>query len=131
MASWIPIEDGSDFSLQNLPYGIFSTTNSDARIGVAIGGYVLDLKVLATEGVFKVPGLKTQTLQQPTLNAYAALGKNVHSGVRQRLQDLLEKDTQSGHVLRDNQQLRAKALVPLSKVQMHLPMTIGDYTDFF
>ncbi|KAK5023548.1 hypothetical protein LTS07_006063 [Exophiala sideris] len=131
MASWIPVEAISDFSLQNLPYGIFSTANSDPRVGVAIGEYVLDLKVLATEGIFEVPGLEIQTLRQPTLNAYAALGKNVHSGVRQRLQKLLESDTQSAHVLRDNQRLREKALVPLNNVQMHLPMSIGDYTDFF
>jgi fumarylacetoacetase len=104
---------------------------SDPRIGVAIGDYVLDLKVLATEGNFEITGLETQTLKQPTLNAYAALGKNVHSGVRQRLQSLLAKDTESGDVLRDNAGLRKKALVPLKNVQMHMPMDIGDYTDFF
>jgi hypothetical protein len=43
----------------------------------------------------------------------------------------LEKDTRSGKVLRDNQGLRDKALVPLDSMKMHLAMIIGDYTDFF
>ncbi|KAJ9602219.1 hypothetical protein H2200_013339 [Cladophialophora chaetospira] len=131
MASWIPIAETSDFSLQNLPYGIFSTDNSDPRIGVAIGEYVIDLKILAEEGVLGNLGSGGDTLKQSTLNAYAALGKDVHSRVRQTLQRLLEKDTQSGDALRDNQPLRDKAFVPLSNVRMHLPMVIGDYTDFF
>lgn len=131
MASWVPIEKTSDFSLQNLPYGIFSTKDSDPRIGVAIGEYVLDLKVLAEEGVFPDLGSDIGTLKQSALNAYAALGRSVHSRVRKRLQSLLENTTQTGDVLRDNEQLREKALIPMSGVQMHLPMIIGDYTDFF
>ena len=51
--------------------------------------------------------------------------------MRQTLQILLEKDTQSRDVLRDNQQLRDKAHVLQSNVQMHLPIALGDYTDFF
>ena len=131
MASWVPIEEPSDFSLQNLPYGIFSTKDSDPRIGVAVGEYVLDLKVLAEEGGFRDIVSNVESLKQSTLNAYAALPKEVHSRVRQRLQRLLEKDTKSGDVLRDNQQLRDRALLPQSDVRMHLPMAIGDYTDFF
>lgn len=33
--------------------------------------------------------------------------------------------------LRENQELRARALVPMDTVQMHLPARVGDYTDFF
>lgn len=33
--------------------------------------------------------------------------------------------------LRDNPNLREKSLVPMSKVEMLLPIAIGDYTDFF
>ncbi|KAK5221801.1 hypothetical protein LTR72_006056 [Exophiala xenobiotica] len=130
MASWVT-EETSNFSLQNLPYGVFSTQGSKPRIGVAIGDYVLDLTVLAEEGVFDDLDFDITTLKQSTLNEYAALAKSVHSGLRHRLQKLLEKDTRSGKVLRDNQGLRDKALVPLDSVKMHLPMIIGDYTDFF
>lgn len=131
MASWVHIEKDSDFSLQNLPYGIFSADSSRARIGVAIGEHVLDLNVLAEEGVFEDLDFDVAALQQPTLNAFAALGRRVQSRVRQRLQDLLEDDTHFGSLLRDAKSLRGRALVPISSVQMHLPMVIGDYTDFF
>ena len=35
--SWIKIPENSDFPIQNLPFGIFSTTEKNKRIGVAIG----------------------------------------------------------------------------------------------
>jgi fumarylacetoacetase len=131
MASWIPVPENSDFSLRNLPYGVFSTSGTASRIGVAIGDYVLDLRVLAQDKVFADLDFNTQTLEATILNGYAALGKNVHSRVRQRLHDLLDINTTLGSVLRDNQDRRNKALVPLDTVTMHLPMLIGDYTDFF
>ncbi len=131
MASWIEVTETSDFPLQNLPYGIFSTKDTAPRIGVAIGDWVLDLKLLAQEGVFDDLRFEVKTLQQPTLNAYAALEKRVHSEVRHRLQKLLEKDTELGNVLQDNPPIRDKAFFRLNNVQMHLPMVIGNYTDFF
>lgn len=131
MASWLPVQDDSDFPLGNLPYGVFSTDGSNPRIGVAIGDSVLDLKVLAEEKVFADLKFDATTLAGSTLNAYASLGRGVHGEVRRRLQQLLEKDTKLGDVLRDNKSRREKALVPLSSVKMHMPMNIGDYTDFF
>lgn len=132
MASWVPIEEASDFSLQNLPYGTFSSQKLDRRIGVAVGRYVLDMKVLSQNDVFtSFDKDVAATLQDSTLNRYAALGRKTHRGVRALLQDLLSSETTLGHVLRDNDALRAAALVPLGDVQMHLPMEVGDYTDFF
>ncbi|EXJ75461.1 fumarylacetoacetase [Cladophialophora psammophila CBS 110553] len=131
MGSWIEVKDSSDFSLQNLPYGVFSTNGTDARIGVAIGDWVLDLKVLAEGGAFDDLEFDLETLKNTTLNAYAGLEKKVHQKVRQRLQKLLEKDTQLGHVLKENKPLHDKAFFPQSGVNMHLPMKIGNYTDFF
>ena len=131
MASWIEVKEDSDFSLQNLPYGVFSTRDTEPRVGVAIGDWVLDLKVLAQEGVLDDLKFDARTLEHSTLNAYAALDKRVHSEVRQRLQNILDKDTQAGTVLRDNQNVRDRAFFPLNDVQMHLPMVVGNYTDFF
>lgn len=130
--SWLTIPPSSDFSLQNLPYGIFSTpTVPQPRIGVAIGEHVLDLKALAQDGVFADLSFDTSTLETETLNAFAALGRITHRVVRERLQRLLEQDTALGNVLRDNEQRKERALVRQADVKMHLPMVIGDYTDFF
>ncbi len=131
MASWLPIKEDSDFSLRNLPYGVFSINGSPPQIGVAIGEWVLDLKFLAQDHVFDDLDFDASALESSTLNAYAALGKNVHLQVRTRLHHILEKETKLGDVLRDNENRRNKALIPLNSVEMHLPMEIGDYTDFF
>lgn len=131
MASWVNVSEDSDFSLHNLPYGIFSTPQLSLRIGVAIGDQVLDLKTLAQAGVFDALGINTDTLQQATLNKFASQGNEIHRKIRQRLQELLKRDTEAGNVLRDNVKLRDRSLVPLAQVEMHLPMVIGDYTDHF
>ena len=131
MASWLTIPPESDFSIDNLPYGVFSTATSGKRIGVAIGDHVLDLKTLSHE----VPDFShlplEATLEDLTLNAYAALPKQVHQTVRSLLQELLSANAHLGATLRDNTALRSKTLIPLSDVTMHLPFDIGDYTDFF
>lgn len=131
MASWVHVPEDSDFSLLNLPYGIFSTANTSPRIGIAIGSEVLDLKALAQEHVFDDLDFDTTTLEQATLNAFAGLGRRIHSKVRGRLHQILEEGTQLGDVLRDNQQRRKKCLFPLDSVSLHLPVVVGDYTDFF
>ncbi|KAK5737159.1 hypothetical protein LTR17_006942 [Elasticomyces elasticus] len=129
MASWIDIPDESDFSLENLPYGIFSTDDTQPRPGVAVGQYVLDLQALAKEGAFDELDFDVTVLQQSTLNAFAALGRQAQAAVRGRLQALLIKQTEFGNG--ENYSLRNKALIPLSSVKLHLPMAIGSYTDFF
>ncbi len=136
MESWVPVKSDSDFSLQNLPYGIFSNRNrhdltQNRRVGVAIGEYVVDLTTLAEARVFDGVGFHADVLRQSTLNQYASLGHKVHRDVRSLLQQLLKVDTLLGNVFRDNSELRGSALIPMQDVELHLPMNIGDYTDFF
>jgi fumarylacetoacetase len=132
MRSWISIPLDSDFSLQNLPYGVFSISqDSSRRIGVAIGDIVLDLKGLAQDGVFEDIEFDSRTLQQTTLNSYAGLGQGIHGQVRRKLQLLLAENTQLGHVLRDNLDRRQRCLFPRDSVSMHMPLLVGDFTDFF
>ncbi|XP_018019326.1 fumarylacetoacetase-like isoform X1 [Hyalella azteca] len=129
MASFVNVEPNSDFPLQNLPYGVFSTcSNPTRRIGVAIGELILDLSVVA--GLFDGPVLRPHqdVFRQTTLNKLMALGRPAWTEARQRLQALL---SDAPGPLRDDADLRAKALVPQSEVTMHLPADIGDYTDFY
>lgn len=131
MASWVHIPKDSDFSLHNLPYGVFSTSDLSPRIGVAIGNSVLDLKGLAEAGIFDGLKIDLDVFQQSTLNDYASLGHAVHRRVRTSLQELLQRDTTLGSQLRDNDHLCARALVPVDQVKLHLPIVVGDYTDHF
>ena len=57
--SWVESANNADtqFPLNNLPCGVFSTADKDARCGVAIGDHVLDLKGLESEGVIAFDGV--------------------------------------------------------------------------
>ncbi|KAK4099467.1 Fumarylacetoacetase [Parathielavia hyrcaniae] len=136
-SSWVPdMDSASDFSLANIPFGIISTPDDPKpHAAVAIGSYALDLKVLcaSTDLTQIFPGTRglAEAFSQPALNAFAEMGRAVHRQVRAGIQDLLSTATAHPSVLRDNTALRARALLPQSTVKMHLPMAIGDYTDFY
>jgi fumarylacetoacetase len=133
--SWVAADANGDFSIHNLPFGIFSTGSDAARAGVRIGDHVLDLKALADDTTaaqsLKTISASAATFAQPTLNAFAELGRSTHRAVRGELQSILDESTSLGAVLKDNDALKQKALVPVNQVKMHLPMQIGDYTDFY
>lgn len=127
--SWVSYDVECEFPIQNLPYGIFSSTaNPSPRAGVAIGDQILDLSVLALEGHFKGIQNDGGFFAEPTLNTFMGLGKLAWDSVRATVTTLLSENTST---LRDNAELRAKALVPMAEATMHLPARIGDYTDFY
>lgn len=68
---------------------------------------------------------------EPTLNGFAYLGRPIHKLVREYLQSLLLENGPFTDILETNEQLRKDALIPLNECRMHLPMQIGDYTDFY
>ncbi|KAF4465338.1 fumarylacetoacetase [Fusarium albosuccineum] len=136
MASWLPIPAGSHFSLANIPFGIISTVSKPARRpAVAIGKHVLDLAAFANQGGFAkltaLPKDKLSVFTQPTLNDFASLGRPVHKATRAYLRDVFRQDTPYPDILKGNESLQKEALIPLSDVETHLPLRIGDYTDFF
>lgn len=132
--SWVAADSTGDFSIHNLPFGIFSTGSDAPRAGVRIGDHIVDLKALAADSAaeqLKTIQSSAATFAQPTLNAFAELGRTVHRGVRSELQSILVDNTSLGAVLKDNDALKQKALIPVSSATLHLPMQIGDYTDFY
>ncbi|KAF0043720.1 hypothetical protein F2P81_005057 [Scophthalmus maximus] len=115
--------------MDGLPYGIFSTPdNPKHRIGVAIGDQILDLSVIKT--LFQGPVLSKHqdVFDQPTLNAFMALGYEAWREARRTLQVLLSANEST---LRDDVSLRSRAFVHQCAATMHLPADIGDYTDFY
>ncbi|KAJ6408572.1 hypothetical protein OIU84_011825 [Salix udensis] len=130
LKSFIEVSPDSHFPIQNLPFGIFKPEPaSPPRPGVAIGDYVLDLSTISVSGIFDGPFLSgSDCFLQPNLNKFLALGRPAWKEARAKLQNLLSADVAT---LRDNPSLREKSLVPMSKVEMLLPIAIGDYTDFF
>ncbi|XP_077119268.1 fumarylacetoacetase [Ranitomeya variabilis] len=127
--SFIPVDPDSDFPIQNLPYGIFSTEDEPRhRIGVAIGDQILDLSVI--KHLFNGPFLSghQNVFFEATLNSFMALGRNAWREARQTIHQLLSATEPT---LRDSKELRARAFVPQSLAKLHLPANIGDYTDFY
>jgi fumarylacetoacetase len=129
--SWLSIPASSHFSLANIPFGIISTSGTSPRPAIAIGDQCLDLKAFAADGGFSDVEIDTSVFSQPTLNAFAALGRPVHRTVRKYLQDVFAEPTSYPKILKENDKLRQAALFPRDQVQMHMPMQIGDYTDFY
>ncbi|MCP1829363.1 MULTISPECIES: fumarylacetoacetase [Bradyrhizobium] len=127
LRSFIDVAPTSDFPIQNLPYGVFSSKDGLApRVGVAIGDYVLDLWELEQDSRLDVGPLGV--FSQPSLNAFMALGPKVWSATRARISELLRSDHPE---LRDNRELRARALVPMADVRLHMPFAVSGYTDFY
>ncbi|XP_026467014.1 fumarylacetoacetase isoform X2 [Ctenocephalides felis] len=124
MKSFVPCDPGCDFPIQNLPYGVFSTpANPVHRIGVAIGALVLDLS-----GVLHFFKPEYQNaLSATTLNPLMGLEKSDWKQIRETIQKLLLE----GSELHRNEELQQKVLLPQASCIMHLPATIGDYTDFY
>ncbi len=129
MTTFVPVAPGSDFPLANLPYGVFSTPDQEKpRIGVRIGDYVLDLRVIEHRGFFKPVFGDEHVLCKWSLNKFMSLGRPAWRAVREILTNLLRADEPT---LRDDAKLRGEALIPAERVRMHLPCEIGDYTDFY
>ena len=127
--SFVEIADDSPFSLHNLPYGIFSGAgDARRRAGVAIGEEVLDLAALEAAGLLEVARPGERVFDRPQLNAFIAIGRAGWTKARSRIGELLRRDHAE---LRDDAALRARALHPLRKVHLHLPLDIGGYTDFY
>ena len=137
--SWLPVPPGHYFSINNIPFGIISTpSNTTPRPAVAIGEYVLDLHAFATSarGFSHLPDFTQPEVlvSERTLNRFASLGRATHRLVRGYLQKVLSIDTPYPELLRDNPEARKACLLLNSAedgVRMHLPMDIGDYTDFY
>lgn len=126
--SWIMVDPDSHFPIQNLPYGIFSRKHENKRACVAIGDYVLDLSLLYDEGLLSQGLIPFNVFALDRLNEFMACGRAAWKSVRQRVFELLEEKTPD---LRDNKSLQNRALIPMKEVQMHLPVFIGDYVDFY
>ncbi|UPK91198.1 hypothetical protein LCI18_002133 [Fusarium solani-melongenae] len=133
--SWLSIPSGSHFSIANIPFGVISTSsNASPRPAIAIGDHVLDLDAFARGGGFEGSSdiqKHVDVFSQPALNAFAALGRPFHRAVRSYLQEVFSKDSKHAAVLKDNQKLQDASLFKRSDVTNHLPLAIGDYTDFY
>ncbi|MDP0930034.1 fumarylacetoacetase [Paracoccus onubensis] len=116
--SWLASanREGCDFPVQNLPYGVFSTSDGAARCGVAIGDMIVDLATCEAQGLFDAGG----AFSKPQLNAFIAQGRAKWDKIRSRLTELLTKGGDE-----------SLPLVPMRDARLHLPIRVTEFTDFY
>ena len=105
-------------ALDHLPYGVFSTSNEPARIGVLVDDRVLDLATAAGTGLL---GADPALFATGTLNAFMAAGSAVWRATRERAAELVQ----------DERDRIDDLLVALPDAQLHLPFAVADYVDFY
>ena len=127
LSSWISVPEGSDFPIQNLPFGVVKSNGSVPCVATRIGDTVIDIAQLFEMGHLHVDGFTTSDFQQAFLNPMMKKGKEATRRLRQALSDLFSSVNLTAS---ENSELR-KALTSLSEVEMCMPVQIGDYTDFY
>src|SRR5580765_3334250 len=92
LRSWIDAANlpGSDFPIQNLPFGVFrrALTPEPPRVGVAIGDQILDLRLCHRAGLLESDLVAAgEACTDGTLNRLMGLGASVHSQLRRRVSE--------------------------------------------
>jgi fumarylacetoacetase len=123
LRSWVASANqaGTDFPIQNLPFGVFRTEGGAARGGVAIGDRILDLAAALRAGLLQ--GEAAEAAAGPALNALLAMGRAPMRALRHRLSAILAEGSAD--------RTRAEAcLVPMERAELLLPVQVGNFTDF-
>ena len=124
MNSWIDIPKNSDFSIYNLPFGIFSSNKNSKRVGVAIGNNIIDLLACNELDIFKDLNINNNVFENNFLNDFINLGKNTTNKVREIIQQQLTDES-------SKIKMSTVVIIPMNEAEMHLPVKVGDYTDFY
>jgi fumarylacetoacetase len=119
--SWVEGAAGSLFDLDNLPYGVFSRADESPRVGVRIGDWVLDLAPVAEIG--DPASELAAAWRTPSLNAFMAMGPQQWATARGWIEEVLRQDV--------HRERTAPHVHPLGEVELHLPIEVGDYVDFY
>ena len=115
------MDKNSKFSIDNIPFGIFSTQSIKKRLATIINNQVVDLYELARLGYFDDLKIKKSVFKNDFLNDFIALGKAKTNAVRLRLQEILSNPAN----------IPPSVFHAENVVNLHLPVKIGDYTDFY
>jgi len=131
LKSFVEVKKDSDFPIQNLPFGIFSTSSDstqDARVGVRIGAFVVDLAELSELNLLNDLDFDHSVFYENVLNPFIELGQTNWRATREKVSELLQIGSDLEKQLKDKND---KVLFPIEEVTMHMPVQVGDYTDFY
>ena len=131
LQSWVASanEPDSDFPIQNLPLCVFERVGETPRCGVAIGDQIFDVRAAMSRALLTGAAIPAaEACAEPTLNTLFALGRLPLRALRTQISMLLRTDS-DGEKAKDT--LAPALLIPQQDVQLLLPATVGDYTDFY
>ncbi len=128
LRSWVTSANvsGTDFPVQNLPFGVFQRSDLDQRprCGVAIGDFVVDISAISD--LFQGAALgAAKACSSSNLNPLLEIGLQPVSELRAQLSRIL---------VEGNMVAKARvtaALIPRAGLDMLLPISTAGYTDFF
>lgn len=127
---WLHIDTDSDFSMHNLPFGVFHLISEDidhSRCATRIGDWIIDLRMLEEQGYIQVQD-NEKYFNQATLIKFMDLSRKDWRAVRERIQRLFRKGSPiEAQIAEQSPVFMHRA----ADVKMELPATIGDYTDFY
>ena len=124
LKSWVSVPENSDFPIQNLPFGTYKTASKTARVGVAIGEQIVDLKACFELGLLDGLGFEISDFDAEVLNNMMLKGKQGTRNLRNRISDLLEEGS-------DAEAKANEILDTQADAEMLLPIYSRDYTDFY
>ena len=127
LSSWVAVPLGSDFPIQNLPFGIFKTKGEKPRVCSAIGDYVVDLAKVNDLAFFADLEIPKSIFYNQYINDFMALGKDVTRAVRDRLSEILDENETKWN----SREMAKHIFYKMDEVELLIPIQIGDYTDFY
>lgn len=133
MNSWIHIPEHSDFTLHNIPFGVYrSLPYGEEAACTRIGDTLIDLNKLLQSGYLEAWQEKHHVLDDifalPYLNSFIELGREATSDLRKRLVELFSEADDS---LQDDEEAQEGMLWEADKMVMSMPVFVRDYTDFY
>ena len=125
--SWIKYDSNSDFPIQNIPFGVFKTKDSEFHVATRIGNTIISLRSLEKYGFFKNTNLIPDTFQSKNLNKLLKQNKSTWRQVRNTIADLFDLENKKV----EKEINRKNILFDQKNIEMVMPVKIGDYTDFY
>ena len=121
--TWIEVPENSDFTIQNIPFGI-AKVNDKVFVATRIGDTVINLYAVSRLGHFNI---EKEVFASCRLNDFMLLGKQATRDVRDEISDIFNAENEEAK----NKLELKNALMNINDVEMLMPVEVGDYTDFY
>jgi len=128
LTTWLNVPMDTDYPIQNIPFGIGQLDPDEPFVASRIGDKVINLAALHRLGYFEGLGFQSSDFNTSSLNNLMKHGKLATRTLRDRISALF---TNGNLELKAHDEDCMEVLYSADRVQMLLPVRIGDYTDFY